>query len=63
MRMIKIIGIFTVLALTGCGQYVADTKALSEKMAKCESVGMATILEFPDNNDGSVKVKCVEKWK
>lgn len=62
MKMSKVFGIFAVLALTGCGQYVADTKALSEKMAKCESVGMETILEFPDNN-GSVRVKCVEKIK
>lgn len=55
--------ILLALMLTGCGQYVADTKLLSEKMAKCEAMDMATILEFSDNNDGRVKVNCVEKWK
>lgn len=53
--------ILLAVMLTGCGQYVADTKLLSEKMAKCEAMEMATILEFYD--DGRVKVKCVEKDK
>lgn len=55
--------ILLALMLTGCGQYVADTKLLSEKMAKCESIGMATVLYFPDKPVGSVNVKCVEKDK
>ena len=49
--------------LTGCGQYVADTKLLSEKMAKCESIGMATVLYFKDKPAGSVNVKCMERSK
>lgn len=53
--------ILLAVMLTGCGHYVADTKLLSEKMAKCESIGMATILYFPGNPSGIVNVKCVEK--
>ena len=53
--------ILLTVMLTGCGQYVADTKLLSEKMAKCESIGMDSILYFSDNSSGRVGVKCTEK--
>ena len=55
--------ILLAVMLTGCEQYVADPAKLSEKMAKCESVGMYTILKISESVDGNVKVKCVEKDK
>lgn len=55
--------ILLAVMVTGCGQYVADTKLMSEKMAKCEAIGMSTVLYFPDRPVGSVNVKCVEKDK
>lgn len=56
--------ILLAMMLTGCGQYVADTKLLSEKMANCESIDMASVLYFKDDKPkGSVIVKCVEKVK
>lgn len=61
MKMIKLIGMFGVLLLAGCEQYVANPKELSDKMAKCDSVGMHTILLISDSVSGNVKVKCVEK--
>jgi hypothetical protein len=63
MKMIKVIGVFGVMLLAGCEQYVANPKDLSEKMDKCDSVGMSTILLITDSVSGDVKVKCVEKWK
>lgn len=55
--------ILLAVMLTGCEQYVADPAKLSEKMTKCESVGMYTILKISESVDGNVKVKCVEKDK
>lgn len=55
--------ILLAMMLSGCEQYVADPAKLSEKMAKCQSVGMYTILKISESVDGNVRVKCVEKDK
>lgn len=53
--------LFGALLLAGCEQYVENPKELSEKMAKCEQVGMRTAITNLDN--GNWKVSCKEKIK
>jgi len=61
MKMIKVIGIFGILLLSGCEQYVANPKELSDKMAKCDQVDMRTAIINLDN--GNWRVVCKEKTK
>ena len=63
MKMIKVLSALSALILTGCDQYVANPKELSDKMAKCDSIGMDTILLISSTVNGDVKVKCLEKTK